>query len=69
MLQIEYPDVCVLEVQLGLTKTNFNNNRYKNYENRYHDIYNNKHLQADFVAEKICSVLFDNSIKFIEISP
>jgi short-subunit dehydrogenase len=69
MLRVEYPNANILEVQLGLTKTNFNQNRYKNHRDRYQDIYNNKHLQADFVAEKIYSVLFDNSIKFIEISP
>ena len=69
MICVEYPDAKILEIQLGLTKTNFNQNRYKNHENRYQDIYNSKHLQADFVAEKIYSVLFNDSIKFIEISP
>jgi len=69
MIRIEYPNTNILEVQLGLTKTNFNQNRYKKHKDRYQDIYKNKHLQADFVAQKICSVLFDNSIKLIEISP
>ena len=69
MLQVEYPSVNYLEIQLGLTKTNFNQNRYVGYENRFDDVYSNLHLTADDVADKICNVLFDNTIKFIEISP
>jgi len=69
MLQVEYPDVNYLEIQLGLTKTNFNQNRYVGYENRFDDVYSNLHLSVDDVADKICNVLFDNTIKFIEISP
>lgn len=69
MLQIEYPFIDYLEIQLGLTKTNFNQNRYIGYEDRFNDVYANPHLTVDFVVEKILGVLFDPSVKFIEISP
>jgi short-subunit dehydrogenase len=69
MLLVEYPTMLYLEVRLGLTKTEFNNNRYKYSSDRFQDIYLNPHLIPLLVAEKINSVLFDNSIKFIEIAP
>lgn len=70
MLQVEYPEVNFLEVRLGLTITNFNANRYKQDPGRFADIYSsNKHLTPDEVAKCIMAVLFDPSIKFIEISP
>ena len=69
MLRTEYPTTSILEVRLGLTKTNFNKNRYTGFEDRYVDIYNKAHLTTDVVAKRICSVLFDDSIKFIEIAP
>jgi len=70
MLRTEYPDVPCLEVRVGLTQTNFNQNRYQQEPDRYVDIYNNnKCLTSEQVAVKIVEVLFDNSIKFIEISP
>lgn len=69
MLQIEYPNIKILEICVGLTKTNFNKNRYKNHKERYQDIYQNKHLTSDYVANQISKVLFDDNIKFIEISP
>ena len=69
MLQIEYPSINYLEVQLGLTKTNFNNNRYVGYKERFNDVYVNPHLTVEQAVEKILNVLFDNKIKFIEISP
>jgi short-subunit dehydrogenase len=69
MLQVEYPDVDYLEIRLGLTKTNFNQNRYVGHENRFDDVYVNPHLTVDTVVDKILSVLFDPTIKFIEISP
>jgi short-subunit dehydrogenase len=70
MLLVEYPQALYLEVRLGLTKTSFNQNRYKNNQDRYHDIYaQNKHLDPEVVAQKITDVLFDDTIKQIEISP
>ena len=69
MLRIEYPGAPILEVRLGLSKTNFNQNRYRDEPDRYQDIYQNPHLDADVVARSIIGVLFDNHIKCIEISP
>lgn len=69
LLVVEYPDSLYLEVRLGLTKTEFNNNRFKYSPDRFEDIYTNPHLMPSVVAEKINAVLFDNNIKFIEIAP
>lgn len=69
MLRVEYPNTCILEVRLGLTKTHFNINRYRGFEQRFEELYNRPHLTADYVADRICSVLFDDNIKFIEIAP
>ena len=69
MLQVEYPKANILEVRLGLTKTNFNRSRYKGHEERFNDIYSNPHLTVDEVVTQLVEVLFDNSIKFIEIAP
>jgi short-subunit dehydrogenase len=69
MLMIEYPTMAYLEIRLGLTKTNFNQSRFKNEPNRYTELYQNNFLIPTDVANKICNVLFDNTVKFIEISP
>jgi short-subunit dehydrogenase len=69
MLHIDYPKLNYLEVQLGLTKTEFNNNRYKNNMDRFQNLYQHAHLEATYVAQQINQVLFNNHIKFIEISP
>lgn len=69
MLKVEYPDVDLLEVRLGLTKTEFNNNRYIKEPDRFVDIYQNKHLTVDEVVDRLMPVLFDSLIKFVEISP
>ena len=69
MLQVDHPDIKYLEIQLGLTKTNFNQNRYVGCEDRFDDVYLNQHLTPTDVVEKILPILFDNTIKFIEISP
>jgi short-subunit dehydrogenase len=69
MLGVEYPDVRILEVRLGLTETSFNNNRYKKEPERYQEIYHNKHLTVKEAGDTILQVLFNDAIKFIEISP
>jgi short-subunit dehydrogenase len=69
MLVVEYPTVKYLEIRLGLTKTKFNQNRFRNDPGRYADIYDRPHLLPSEVADKICKILFDHTIKFIEISP
>ena len=69
MLQVDYPTINYLEIQLGLTKTSFNQNRYIGHEDRFDDVYRNTHLTPGYAVNKILSVLFDNAIKFIEVSP
>jgi short-subunit dehydrogenase len=69
MLRVEYPDIDLLEVRLGLTKTNFNQNRYSACPERFTDIYEQPHLIPEEVAIRIATVLFDPAVKFIEISP
>ena len=69
MLQIEYPEINILEIRLGLTKTNFNGNRYKGHEERFTDVYSNPHLTVDEVVTRITTVLFNNTVKFKEIAP
>lgn len=70
MLQIEYPALRYLEVRLGLTKTAFNKNRFKNDPSRFQDIYEgNPHLLPKYVAEQLASVIYNDNIKFIEIAP
>jgi short-subunit dehydrogenase len=70
MLQVDYPAMRYLEVRLGLTSTNFNQNRYQACPERFTDIYqDHAHLTAAQAAHKILSVLFDDNIKFVEVSP
>ena len=69
MLQVDHATVNYLEIQLGLTKTNFNQNRYIGYEDRFDDVYRNAHLTPDSAVKRILAVLFDNTVKFIEVSP
>lgn len=69
MLRVEYPDLSILEVRLGLTRTGFNTNRYEKEPNRYQDIYQHKHLMPGIAAQKIVKHLFDSHVKFVEISP
>lgn len=69
MLRVEYPSVNYLEVRLGLTATQFNKNRYRNNQDNFQDIYNtNKHLLPNEVAKQIVDIIYNNNIKFIEIS-
>lgn len=69
MLKIDYPGVDYLEIRLGLTKTNFNQNRYRDDPDRFVDIYQNTHLTTTQVVDTIMLAMFDSSIKFIEIAP
>lgn len=70
MLTVEYPSLSYLEIKIGLTKTNFNANRYRRNPGRFTDIYeSNSHLLPNDTAQKIVEILFDNRIKSIEISP
>ena len=69
MLKVEYPDVDYLEIQLGLVKTEFNRNRYRQDLNRFTDIYQQPHLTVCQAADIIVPAMFNSSIKFIEVAP
>jgi short-subunit dehydrogenase len=70
MLRVEYPTMKYLEVKLGLTKTNFNNNRYVGKPERFYDLYQSHSYQTvESAVKQIVSVLFNDSIKSIEVSP
>lgn len=70
MLQVDCPQIRYLEIRLGLTKTCFNQNRYSGQEYRFEDIYQqHRHLRPKLAVHQILKVLFDDSIKFIEIAP
>ena len=69
MLRLDHPNVDVLEVRLGLTKTNFNRNRYRSCPERYVDIYQQPCLDLDTVVNHLDSVLFDSNIKLVELAP
>jgi len=68
MLKIDHPDVVIKEVRLGLTKTEFNNNRYKENHKPVDDLYSMPCLDPVLVASKI--VDFINSHEtFTRITP
>lgn len=69
LLKVDLPSCKLLEIRLGLTKTNFNNSRYRDQPERFEDIYTLPHLDVNIAAEKIVNVLFDDSIKFLEVAP
>ncbi len=69
MLKVDCQQVNLLEIQLGLTKTEFNRNRFANDQDRFVDIYQNTHLTVEQTVDKIMTVLFDPTVKFVEISP
>lgn len=62
LLKIDFPDGKFKEFRLGLTKTNFNKNRYKLSENKVSDdiFYSQPHLQPDFVAQKIIEFIISD---------
>ena len=67
MLAIDYPGVDLLEVQLGLTQTNFNNNRYRNNSAQWKEIYNQPCLDPNTVADNIIDAIKTNK-KFIKLT-
>jgi len=71
LLELEYPKLNYLEVLIGLTKTNFNYNRHMHGScmERMEDVYVRPHLTVEQVVTGIKNVMFDNSIKRIDIIP
>jgi len=68
MLQVEHPDITVKEVRLGLTKTNFNQNRHKLKHKTIDDLYILDHLKPDDVARQIADFIFSKE-SFTRIAP
>ena len=67
LLRTEYRDARIIEVRPGLVKTNFNQARF---EGRAADnLYNNKHMSPDYVADELIRALTVAHITLVEINP
>ena len=68
MIQIEFPEATIKEVRLGLTKTNFNQNRYRLKHKPIDNLYDIEHLKPKDVARQIADFIFDRDL-FTRIAP
>jgi len=68
MIQIEFPDSTIKEVRLGLTKTNFNQNRHRLKHKPIDNLYDLDHLKPNDVARQIADFIFDKDL-FTRIAP
>ena len=68
MIQIEFPASTIKEVRLGLTKTNFNQNRHRLKHKTIDNLYEIDHLKPEDVARQIADFIFDRD-SFIRIAP
>lgn len=68
MIKTDYPNVVVKEARIGLTKTEFNNNRYKTNHKPKEDIYKNPCLDPVLVAGKLVNFI-NSADDFIRITP
>ena len=53
LIKIDYPDADLKEARVALTKTSFNVNRHKPNHKPLNDLYNQKHMTAEYVAKEI----------------
>ncbi len=60
LIMIDHPEAKVKEARVGLTKTQFNSNRHKENHKPINDLYANKHLNADSVAERVIELVMSN---------
>ena len=67
LIKIDYPESKVKEARIGLTKTEFNNNRHKVNHKPINDLYAMKHMTPENVAESILYLL-DSGADFLEIN-
>jgi len=67
LIKIDYPDSKVKEARIGLTKTEFNNNRHKVNHKPINDLYAMKHMTPENVAESIL-YLIDSEADFLELN-
>ena len=57
LIKIDHPGAKVKEARIGLTKTQFNDNRHKENHKAINDLYVNKHLTPDIVAERVLDLV------------
>ena len=67
LIKIDYPDSKVKEARIGLTKTEFNNNRHKDNHKPINNLYAMEHMTPENVAESILYLL-DSETDFLEIN-
>lgn len=67
LIKIDYPESKVKEARIGLTKTEFNNNRHKVNHKPINDLYAMKHMTPENVAESIL-YLIDSEADFLELN-
>jgi short-subunit dehydrogenase len=60
LIKIDYPNAKVKEARIGLTKTEFNNNRHKTNHKPLNDLYAMKHMTPDYVARQIIKLIHSN---------
>ena len=60
LIKIDYPNAKVKEARIGLTKTEFNNNRHKTNHKPLNDLYAMKHMTSDYVARQIIKLIHSN---------
>jgi NADP-dependent 3-hydroxy acid dehydrogenase YdfG len=53
LIKIDYPDADLKEARVALTKTSFNVNRHKPNHKPLNDLYDQKHMTAEYVAKEI----------------
>lgn len=68
MLPIDHPNVVVKEARIGLTQTEFNNNRHKLNHKPIDNLYANPCLDPTIVASKIVDFI-NSKDNFIRIMP
>lgn len=68
MLIVDYPNVVVKEARIGLTQTEFNNNRHKPNHKPIDDLYATTCLDPSVVASKIVDFISSND-NFVRIMP
>jgi len=57
LLKIDFPAANIKEARIGLTKSEFNNNRHKNNHKPINDLYNQAHMTSTYVANKILELI------------
>ena len=60
LIKIDYPNINIKEARVGLTKTEFNNNRHKANHKPLNDLYAMKHMTSDYVARQIIKLIHSN---------